>query len=191
MVTVVACSLLGGSTALAQSSFLLGMSRSEFDGQVAASNSMGSVGGGFDVAFAYTARRFIAMGAGFGVLIHKDERAQSVSTTGGGRTTGANIYNLSAHAGLQTPRLQLGPSSRFSAALVGGRTFIDGSASVPNCANCPTRDLDLDGGFFVEPSVGVIFNKLGIGLGYRSFLGGDIGSVVSLRLFADIEKRRR
>ena len=168
--------------------------RSELDRQVAGANVIGSIGGGLDFGGSGTLWRYVALGGDFGVLFHTDKQAQTVSTTGGSRTTSAKVYYLSGFAGLRSPLI--GSDSKdagrrgLSASVVAGRTFADGSADVSDCSNCPIRDLDVDGGLFIEPAVTLRRGELGLTLAHRTFLGGDQERILVFRVVAFPKKKR-
>jgi hypothetical protein len=72
-------------------------------------------------------------------------------------------------------------SNNMKIDLMGGLDLLWASRGVGNCSDCPSEDVNLDGGLYLEPRLRII-NESGFNfsIGYRSYLSGDIENGFSL-----------
>lgn len=65
--------------------------------------------------------------------------------------------------------------------LMGGVDILWASRGIGNCSDCPSEDVNLDGGFYIEPRLRFINESgLNVTLGYRQYMNSDIENGISL-----------
>lgn len=148
-------------------------------------DSIKASGWGYQISIAGKRAWFLG-GAGFGQYLHKDLNEFTVSTTGGDRKSGADIWNLSVWGGLEAPGLKTSSTSnsRLTVSAVGGYTqvFMAAVREGIDCVDCPERKLGVKGGMFVEPSLKLLTGKVELAVLQRTYFGGHLKTVTGFRI---------
>lgn len=141
----------------------------------------------------------VTLGGSLGAVFPEDHASfqeDVVPLFGGSAPTSAKsslqVTNYSYELGLRTPSFCLNEGANneyyaLHAFMNYGKSSITAERYIANCSNCPTRDLDLQGGSFLEP--GLAFGipsrekKFGIDLrsSFRRYLK-DAGLTSELRI---------
>jgi len=157
----------------------VGLTFSTLDTDVANEAAVGEQMSSLELAFNYSEANFV-VGGGFGLLIFDDQSDESyyVETSSGDiedRDADANGFNFFFEGGY---RHNIG---QFNLDLVGGVQGISAERSVSNCTDCPTAELEIDGGTYIKPRVSYSYSPTGVlELGYAQYLSGDIQSTLAL-----------
>lgn len=102
--------------------------------------------------------------------------------------SGGKVQNSRSEAGAMPLYAEVG-YKRFVATEVpiyttlrAGYTVVVGSErEIPNCTNCPSQDIDIDGGLYAVAGAGARFGqRWALGLNYKQYFTGDIDSSIGL-----------
>ncbi|MBN1378171.1 MAG: hypothetical protein JXA04_02950 [Gammaproteobacteria bacterium] len=81
------------------------------------------------------------------------------------------------------PRWQFGTNknSYFTVA-AGFNTALVSERAIPNCRNCRSEDIEIDGGGYIKLAVGAKAGAVNLGLLYRQFFSGDYDNAVYITI---------
>ena len=99
----------------------------------------------------------------------------------------------SVAAGVVTRPLRLGTRSEgvdIAGGLLAGREWVQAGFGRGDCLNCRVRGLDVRGGFFLEPTLELLFfSDFGLGVSYRIYSpASDLQGRFIVRFFATSER---
>jgi len=157
----------------------IGLSNSTLDSSAADENLVGDQMQSLEFAFHYNQANVIA-GAGFGLLIFDDQSDESylVQDTSGdieSRDADANGFNFFFEGGYRHN------IDKINLDFLVGVQSISAERSVSNCSDCPTADLELDGGMYIKPRLNYAYNPTHmLEVGYSQYLSGDIQNTLLL-----------
>jgi hypothetical protein len=91
-------------------------------------------------------------------------------------SSSANAFGFYGEVGMS---YSFGTNNKID--LMGGVDLLWAERSISNCSDCPSEDINLDGGFYVEPRIRMMSdNHFIFTLGYRQYVSGDIDGGFSL-----------
>jgi len=122
-----------------------------------------------------------AYGLGMDGYLLKDEDSFNVVVEDvfGDRSTessSADAFGVYGEAGVS---YSFGTNNKVD--LMGGLDILWANRGIGNCSDCPSEDVNLDGGFYIEPRLRMMSDTNFIfTLGYRQYVSGDVDGGLSL-----------
>ena len=165
-----------------------GLTLASFERSIGGSD--GSIGLQFD--FSPRLYRVLVLRFDFGVeylggVCFEVEDACEVERT---RAASEETFMLSGSvaAGIMTPPVWIGTSSEgmdLAVGLLVGREWVEAGFAWGDCIYCRVRGLDVDGGYFLEPTLEASISGLGVSVSYRTYnSASDLERRISVRLIA-------
>lgn len=166
-------------------SWAVGIEQLNLDKASAADAKVGDAATGlsFEAEYYFRANYTVSFGA---VLLNYDDKAKFTALTK--NQSSGKVENSSSEASAMPLYAEIG-YKRFVATEVpiyttlraGYSVFAGSEREIPNCTNCPSEDVDIDGGLYAVAGVGARFGqRWALGLNYKQHFTGDVDNSVGL-----------
>jgi hypothetical protein len=157
----------------------------KFDSKKAALEGIGDSTTTLDIEAEYFIRNHFTTSFGFSFVPYNDKNDFSVvtqnQTTDEIQTSSSDASAMALYAEMGYRRFFPTSLPYYTTARLGVSSLIASERSISNCSNCPSEDIDINGGIYARAGVGARFgNTWALGLDYKHYLSGDIDSSISL-----------
>jgi Outer membrane protein beta-barrel domain len=159
----------------------------QLDSEKAASEGVGDSAAALAFEAEYFIQNNFTTTLGFAFLPYSDKRDFSVVTendlTNDIQTSSSDASAIALFGEMGYKKFFPTSTPWYATARLGVSSLLASERSIPNCSNCPSQDIDINGGFYARGGVGArLGNTWTVGLDYKTYFSGDIASSIGLSI---------